>query len=48
MLFIDEPYRESDLNDFSGRVYALPGGRRDCAVAFATQDLQEDRNTGLD
>ena len=32
MLFVDEPSRESDLNEFSDMVYALPGGRRDCAV----------------
>ena len=32
MLFIDEPSRESDLNEFSGMVDALPGSRRDYAV----------------
>ena len=32
VLFVEEPSRESDLNEFSSMVYALPGGRRDCAM----------------
>ena len=48
VLFVDEPSRDFNLEMTERSVYTLPGGRRDCAVAFATQDLQEDRNTGLD
>ena len=46
VLFVDEPYRESDLNEFSRMVYALPGGRRDCAVRLPLRDMLEDGNTG--
>ena len=44
VLFVDEPSRESDLDEFSGMVYALPGSRRDCAVRLP---LRICRRTGI-
>ena len=48
VLFVDEPSRGCNREMTKLSVYTLPGGRRDCAMTFATQDWQEDRNTGRD
>ena len=48
VLFVDEPSRNCNLEMTELSISTLPGGRMDCAVAFATQDLQEDKNTGRD